>query len=113
MPDAPPLPERRVNRSTYAFEHVGIDFCGPFYLRMEDNCVIKAYVLLFTCLSSRCVHLEPTYSLETAEFILAFRRFVADYGCPSSITSDNGTTFKLADRVFKEHGTIERAIGRL
>ena len=112
MPESPELPERRVNRSTHAFEHIGIDYCGPFYLRMEDNNITKSYVLLFTCLSSRLVHLEPTYSLETAEFILAFRRFVADFGCPTSITSDNGTTFKLADRIFKEHGTIERAISR-
>jgi len=56
----------------------------------------KVYVCLFTCASTRAVHLEMVSSLEVNEFISAFRRFSARRGLPATIISDNAKTFKSA-----------------
>ena len=49
------LPECRV-KVGYAFETVGVDFAGPFYCSNGKN-TIKAYITLFTCATTRAVHM--------------------------------------------------------
>jgi hypothetical protein len=87
------------------FTYVGLDMCGPFYIK-EGRKQCKRYISLFTCLSSRAVHLETTTSLETDTFIQALRRFVARRGPARQITCDNGKNFVGAKnelaRNFKE-----------
>ena len=56
----------------------------------------KYYVLLFTCLSVRAIHLEVTHSLNMKDFLLAFDRFSSRRGVPSLVRSDNAKTFKCA-----------------
>ena len=53
----------------------------------------KRWVILFTCLTIRCVHLEVVEDCETDAFINAVRRFVNRRGCPSDVFSDNGSNF--------------------
>ena len=53
------------------------------------------YICLFTCATSRAVHLEIV-TLSTATFLLAFRRFVARRSLPVVIMSDNATTYTSA-----------------
>ena len=48
---------------------------------------------LFTCLSSRAIHIESTNSLSTDAFIQALQRFVSRRGNARVIGTDNGTTF--------------------
>ena len=112
MPEAPDLQDRRVQPAHHPFEHCGMDFFGPVYLRMDDDSIIKSYILIITCMSTRNIHLESMYSLSTAEFLLSIRRFVCTYGCPSSITTDNGLTFKLASKVINEQATIDKSLER-
>lgn len=52
------------------------------------------FVCLFTCASTRAVHLELTRSLSADSFLLAFRRFTCRRGLPATIVSDNAKTFK-------------------
>ena len=59
----------------------------------------KAWGLLFTCMSSRAVHVELMTSQTLSEFILAFTRFTDLRGPVSTIYSDNGTTFQVAAKV--------------
>ena len=45
------------------FTHVGVDFAGPSYVKCGVNTVksneqIKSYVCMFTCASTRAIHLE-------------------------------------------------------
>ena len=59
-PPTPLLPEHRVSRD-FPFQHVGVDYAGPLYVR--DNYsksaeLFKAYILVFTCATTRCTHLE-------------------------------------------------------
>ena len=49
---------------------------------------------LFTCASTRAVHLELTRSLSVQVFLLAFRRFASRRGLPATLNSDNAKTFK-------------------
>ena len=74
------------------FTYTGLDMFGPFYVK-EGRKQIKRYVALFTCLSSRAIHLESTNNLETDSFIQALRRFVARRGKIRQIMCDNGKNF--------------------
>ena len=44
------------------------------------------------------MHLEVATSLPTDDFLLAFRRFLALYGKPASMSSDNETNFVEVER---------------
>lgn len=92
------LPSERVSDDP-PFTHIGLDFAGPLFIT-EANSSKKAeisnkvYICLFTCASTRAVHLELTRGLSTQAFLLAFRRFSARRGLPATITSDNAKSFK-------------------
>ena len=58
----------------------------------------KRYGVLFTCLTTRALHLELASDLSTDIFILALRRFIARRGKPKEKLSDNGTNFIGGDR---------------
>ena len=78
------------------FVNIGLDFAGPLYIRDSQGNTSKSYICLFTCASTRAVHLELTESLDTESFLRAFRRFTARRGLPKLILSDNAKTFKSA-----------------
>ena len=90
----PDLPTTRVSEDP-PFANTGVDFAGPFYVN-ESTESMKTYVCLFTCASTRAVHLELVPNLNAESFLLAFRRFASRRGLPSSLLSDNGKTFKSA-----------------
>ena len=50
---------------------------------------VKRYGAMFTCMASRAVHIEATFSLYTDTFILALRQLIARHGDVRSIYSDN------------------------
>ena len=83
------------------FTVCGIDHFGPFIIK-ERRKELKRYGSLFTCLSSRAVHIEVSHSLETDSFIQALRRFIARRGNVRSLYSDNATNFVGASRELKE-----------
>jgi len=85
------LPKERCSTEG-PFTYNGLDMFGPFYIK-EGRKEIKRFVALFTCLSSRAIHLETTNSLETDSFIQALRRFVSRRGKVREIISDNGNNF--------------------
>ena len=91
----PDLPDFRVDDAP-PFTHVGIDFAGPLTVSNKENA--KCYVCLFTCASTRAVHLELTETLDVEAFIRAFRRFSARGGLPATVISDNAKTFKSASK---------------
>lgn len=61
------------------FTATGMDMFGPFYIK-EGRKENKRFVVLFTCMSSRAVHLESTININTDSFIQALRRFIARRG---------------------------------
>ena len=82
------------------FTFCGTDMFGPFIVK-EGRKEMKRYVIIFTCLSCRGVHLEMTGGADTDSFILALRRFIARRGPVRSIRSDNGGNFVGADTELK------------
>ena len=58
----------------------------------------KAYICVFTCASTRAVHLELAPDLSVESFLLLFRRFAARRGLPATLISDNAKTFKTSSK---------------
>jgi hypothetical protein len=94
------LPEDRLIPDEPPFYRVGVDYFGPFEVKLKRSHV-KCYGVLFTCLASRVVHLEVASSLSTDSYINALRRFIAWRGQVKKIRSDNGTNFLGANRELK------------
>ncbi len=98
-----PLPLSRVQYPVRAFERVGVDYGGPYLTKQgRGKSRAKRYLCLFTCLTTRAVHLEMSYSLDTDSFINALTRMVARRGTPAYMLSDNGTNFVGAERELRE-----------
>ena len=85
------LPSERVNPSP-PFTFTGIDLAGPL-LYKEQKLALKCYVIVFTCFSTKAVHLDLVKSLNAQDCMKALRRFISRRGCPQKIFSDNGTNF--------------------
>ncbi|KHJ89020.1 integrase core domain protein, partial [Oesophagostomum dentatum] len=96
-PDMPPLPKDRVV-VTKPFENVGCDFMGPF--QSQDNS--KLYICLYTCLTTRAVHLEVVENMSAGAFLNSFTRFISRRGVPRLIRTDCGTNFKLGQQIIQQ-----------
>jgi hypothetical protein len=83
------------------FMNVGIDYTGHFNVKLGKDHV-KMYILLFTCLNVRAVHLELVKSMSSTDFLMAFIRFSNRYGLPNVIFSDNAPTFIQSAQFLKE-----------
>ena len=87
-PEDGPLPAFRTEPSR-PFSKVGLDFFGPLYVDSGT----KVWTLLFTCATSRAVHLELVRSQGVEDVKMALRRFFALRSTPELIYSDNAKTF--------------------
>ena len=100
---SPDLPHFRVDDDP-PFARVAVDFAGPLMVsgdtKVEDNS--RCYVCLFTCATTRAVHIKLVQSLTVESFIRAFRRFCARRGLPGTMISDNAKTFKSASKEVKK-----------
>ncbi len=79
------------------FTHVGLDVFGPWSITSRrtrgGSADSKRWVVIFSCLSTRAVHLEVIESMSTSSFINALRRFLAVRGPVKHFRSDRGTNF--------------------
>ena len=91
------LPADRVTPNKPPFTYVGIDYFGPFMIK-QGRSLVKRYGCLFTCLTTRAVHLEVASSMDTDTFINVLRRFICRRGPAEIIRSDNATNFVGAER---------------
>ena len=99
-PDPPPLPKSRLQQ-TQPFDFTGIDFTGALYVR-NAGIETKVYICLFTCATTRAVHLEVVEDLTVETFLLAFHRFASRKFLPRKLISDNASTFLSANNQLKE-----------
>jgi hypothetical protein len=84
------------------FKHTGIDFTGHTFVRDEKTGnTVKMYILVFTCLHVRAVHLEILPDMSTEHFLLAFRRFCNMYIVPDFLYSDNAKSFIKGGNMLK------------
>lgn len=94
------LPKERVEVSE-PFVYCGMDCFGPFTTK-QGHKEHKRYGLLFTCISSRAVHIEMLEDLSTDSFINALRCFISLRGAVSRLYCDQGTNFVGAKNELKE-----------
>ena len=63
------------------FTNVGFDVFGPWTIRSRKTrgsaVNSKRWGLLFTCVSSRAIHIELLESMDASSFICTLRRFLA------------------------------------
>ena len=93
-PDPAPLPSIRT-QGVRPFTYTGVDFSGALYVRHRGE-EIKVYLCLFTCATTRALHLEIVQDLSTETFLLAFRKFAARRSLPTVMVSDNASTYLSA-----------------
>ena len=62
--------------------------------------MVKAFIVLFTCSTSRAVILGLVEHNTSKNFINSIKMFIARRGCPKSIVSDNGKVFTSQETVF-------------
>ncbi|XP_055612957.1 uncharacterized protein LOC129759509 [Uranotaenia lowii] len=105
-PPMAPLPLCRLADRERPFTFTGLDYFGPLFV-IVGRSRVKRWIALFTCLTTRAIHLEVVYSLSTASCIFAVRRFVARRGAPAEFYSDNGTNFVGASNILREQIRME------
>ena len=74
------------------FKHTGVDYTGHLYVKLGDT-VTKMFLLVFTCLNIRAIHLELLPSMNCKDFLFAFVKFCNIFTIPDTIYSDNASTF--------------------
>ena len=94
------LPKHRVN-FIKPFQHTGIDYTGHIFVK-DSKGYKKMYLLIFTCLNIRAVHIELLPDMDTQSLVLAIIRFTNIYGVPSHLYSDNARSFIAGCDVMKE-----------
>ena len=98
------LPAHRLTPFLPSFSYTGIDYFGPLTVKVggRGRRHEKRWICLFTCLTTRAVHLEVSNGLSVEDFMLCFARFKSLRGKPTVIYSDNGTNFVAAERELQE-----------
>lgn len=81
------LPIDRVTPQQAPFTCVGVDYFGPLQVK-RGRSQVKRYGCLFTCLTTRAVHIEIAHHLDADSMINALGRFISIGRCPKEIRSD-------------------------
>ena len=93
------LPEERLAFGEPPFANTGVEYFGAMNVK-RGRVVEKRWGCLFTCLTTRAVHVELEGG--TDSFIMPLRRVRARRGNPKTIRSDNGSKFIGAKRELTE-----------
>ncbi|XP_045539877.1 uncharacterized protein LOC106715742 [Papilio machaon] len=75
------LPRARLDPFHRPFTNCGVDYFGPMTVKIGRRRE-KRWSTLFTCLTSRAIHIEIVASLSTDSAIMALRRMAARRGWP-------------------------------
>ena len=70
------VPAKRLNAYVATFTHTGVDYFGPFEVKLLRR-IMKRWCCLFTCLSTRAVHIEVVQSLDTESCLAFITNFIA------------------------------------
>ena len=98
------LPSYRVNL-VRPFTDTGVDYTGHLYVKVDDKTCKKFYLLIFTCLNIRAVHIELIPDQSTYSFVQALIRFSNIFGVPDRVYSDNAKSFcaALGSNIIEHH----------
>ena len=91
------LPKERLAYQLPPFTNTGVDYFGPFYVTVRRTSE-KKWGFLFTCLTTRAVHVEIVTSMDASSCVMGVERFVSRRGTPAMIWSDNGTNLNWSGK---------------
>ncbi|XP_070073092.1 uncharacterized protein [Drosophila takahashii] len=86
------LPMDRVAAFVRPFTYTGLDYLGPLLVAIGRRRE-KRWVALFTCMTTRAIHLELSKDLSSDVAIMCLKNFCCRRGVPKRIRSDQGTNF--------------------
>ncbi|KAH9402088.1 hypothetical protein TYRP_016662 [Tyrophagus putrescentiae] len=92
------VPKFRYEINSTPFTNVGIDIFGP--LKVAMNTAGKRYGVIFSCATTRAVHLELIHNQTAAEVFRAMTNFISRRGIPHLIYTDNGTNLMAVKKQF-------------
>ena len=107
------LPKERVSL-VKPFSNTAIDYTGHIFVGDANGEMKKMYIVLYTCLAIRCIHLDVVPDLSLKSFLQSFRRFCSTYCVPDFLYTDNAKQFLASQKVlnnifisdeFQEHLT--------
>lgn len=101
IPKMAPLPRARLGVFERPFTYTGIDYFGPITVTVGRRSE-KRWGVIFTCRTTRAIHLEVAHSLDTSSCVMCLRNFIGRRGYPSQIYTDNGTNFKATEKALRE-----------
>ena len=94
------------------FKSTSVDFFGPFSTKVGRT-IKKGYTAIFTCNTTRAIHLEFCFDneggegLTTEKFLMSFRRFTSIRGVKvATLYSDKGTNFLGAEKILASERKI-------
>lgn len=94
------------------FTYVGLDVFGSWSITTRltrgGQAEGKWWAIMFSCMSSRAVHIEVIVSMDTSNCINALRRFFALRGTAKQLRSDCGTNFIGACKELGMDKTVKR-----
>ena len=97
------IPSFRVQPRLAPFTSVAVDIFGHLKVKLSRNTSIDGSVLIITCATTRCVHLELCLAQDTSSFLRAWRRFITCRGVHSSLVfSDCGRAFVAAEELIRK-----------
>ncbi len=104
------LPPERLSVSP-PFTYTGLDVFGPWTVVARrtrgGQALSKRWAVLFTCMSTRAVHIEVIMSMDSSSCINALRRFFAIRGPAKQLQSDCGTNFIGACNELEFHKVVK------
>ncbi len=104
------LPPERLSVSP-PFTYTGLDVFGPWTVVARrtrgGQALSKRWAVLFTCMSTRAVHIEVIMSMDSSSCINALRRFFAIRGPAKQLQSDCGTNFIGACNEIEFHKVVK------
>ncbi|XP_062538810.1 uncharacterized protein LOC134207108 [Armigeres subalbatus] len=109
------LPASRVVPSA-PFAVTGVDYAGPILVKQGARrpTLVKAYIAVFVCMTTKAVHLEAVSDMSTDAFLASLKRFIKRRGMIHQLHSNNGTNFKGAHhelhamfKQFEEQQTVD------
>ncbi|XP_055903018.1 uncharacterized protein LOC129939152 [Eupeodes corollae] len=92
-----PLPRDRTTPYVSPFSYTGVDLFGPVHIKNRRN-QEKRWVSVFTCMTTRAIHLEICHDQSTDAFLMSLRNFMNRRGVPVRIRSDCGSNFLGIDK---------------
>ena len=93
-------PTPRTCEHEFPFTHTGVEYFGPLDVKFLRR-ALKRWCCLFTCRTTRAVHIKVAQSLDTESCLAAVTRFIVRRDYMITIISYNGTNFVRAARELK------------